>query len=202
MLSRRAKEAPGRLGVFTLLGAAAGSVPLPWVPTSLVRRVRGALVQDVALRHGLSLSPEARAVLVEPSRTEGGSRATREALRYLALRMLGRLGPIQFLGPVRSALTTFVLGHLFARYLASRQEESVRIEEREAVSLRRIIDRALAHALTAGPPFFADASEPPPEELRDEVTRAVDGVLIATATVPSWLVHRLDAAFDDLRAKD
>jgi hypothetical protein len=188
--------------VFTLLGAAAGSVPLPWVPASLARRIRGALVQDVAFRHGFSLSPGARAVLAEPSRTEAGSRATREAIRYLALRMLGRLGPIQFLGPVRSALTTFVLGHLFARHLATRQGVSARIEEREAAALRRIIDRALAHALTAGPPFTAGSSEPPVEELRDEVTRAVDGVLIATANVPSWLVHRLDAAFDDLRAKD
>jgi hypothetical protein len=28
----------------------------------------------------------------------------------------------------------------------------------------------------------------------------VDGVLIATATIPSWLVRRLDAAFDDMLA--
>jgi hypothetical protein len=201
MHSPKALEAPGRLGVFTLLGAAAGSVPLPWVPASLARRVRGALVQDVAFRHGLSLSPEARALLAEPSRSERGSRATREALRYLALRMLGRVGPVQLLGPVRSALTTFVLGHLFARHLATRREESIRIEEKEALELRRIIDRALVRALTAGAPFEPDSSDPPPEELRDEVTQAVDGVLIATANVPSWLVRRLDAAFDDLRAK-
>jgi hypothetical protein len=115
--------------------------------------------------------------------------------------MLGRLGPIQFLAPVRSGLATFVLGHLFARYLATRQEESLRIEEQEAVALRRIIDRVLVHALMAGAPLESDLSEPPPEDLRDEITQAVDGVLFATANVPSWLVRRLDAAFDDIRAK-
>jgi hypothetical protein len=202
MRSPKALEDPGRLGVFTLLGAAAGSVPLPWVPGSLGRRVRGALVQDVAFRHGLSLSPAARTALAEPSRSEGGSRATRDAMRYLALRMLGRLGPIQFLAPVRSGLATFVLGHLFARYLATRQAEARCIEEPEAAALRRIIDRALLHALMAGAPLESDSSEPPPpEDLRDEITQAVDGVLFATANVPSWLVRRLDAAFDDIRAK-
>jgi hypothetical protein len=200
MRSRNALEAPGHLGAFTLLGAAAGSVPLPWVPGALARRVRGALVQDVAARHGLALSPEARAALAEPSKNERGSRATREAVRYLAVRMLGRIGPMQFLAPVRSALATFVLGHLFARYLSTRDEAKGRLEEGEARTLRSFIDRALIHALTAGTPVEEDGSGAPLEELRDDVTRAVDNVLIATAAVPSWLVRRLDAAFDDMLA--
>jgi len=193
-------ESPGRLGAFTLLGAAAGSVPLPWVPGTLTRRVRGALVQDVAARHGLTLSLGARSALAEPTTSERGSKATREALRFLAVRMLGRLGPIQFLAPVRSALATFVLGHLFTRYLARRDPAKGRIEEEEARTLRSLVDRALIHALTAGIEVESTALELPPEELRDDVTRAVDGVLIATAAVPSWLVRRLDAAFDDMLA--
>jgi hypothetical protein len=200
MPSPKPPEALGRLGAFTLLGAAAGSVPLPWVPAALARRVRGALVQDVAGRHGLSLSPEARTVLEEPSPSKRRNRATREAMRYLAVRMLGRFGPARLLSPVRTALDTFVLGHLFARYLSSRRDLTLRIEQDEAETLRNLIDRALLQTLTSGVELEPLPLLAAPEELRDEVTRAVDGVLIATATVPSWLMRRLDAAFDELLA--
>src|SRR5436190_1198473 len=61
----------GRLGTYTVLGAACGVVPLPWIPDATVRRVRGALVHDVTSRHGVSVTPEARTVLVEPNGTEG-----------------------------------------------------------------------------------------------------------------------------------
>jgi hypothetical protein len=201
MHSRDPREPLGRLGAFTLLGAAAGGVPLPWVPGALARRVRGALVQDIAVRHGLSLSPQARATLADPNRSERANRATREAMRYLAVRMLGRFGPVRLLAPFRSALSTFVLGHLFTRYVSSRAEGETRIEQGEAEALRDRIDGAMVHALTAGIDIDFDPHAPPVEELRDEVTQAVDGVLIATAAVPSWLVRRLDAAFDGALAK-
>jgi hypothetical protein len=200
MRSRSPLEAPGRLGAFTLLGAAAGSIPLPWLPANLTRRVRGALVFDVASRHGLALTPEARTVLAEPTRSERGNRATREATRYLAIRWLGRFGPIRFLAPVRAALGTFVLGHLFARYLAAREDSGPRIEEEEARSLRAMIDQALLHALTARVPSDHELLGQPAEDDRDDVTQAVDGAIIATASVPAWLVHRLDAAFDEMLA--
>jgi hypothetical protein len=198
MRSRNPIEATGRLGAFTLLGAAAGSIPLPWLPGRLTRRVRGALVFDLAARRGLSLSPSARTILAEPNRSERGSRATREAIRYLAVRMLGRFGPVQFLSPFRAALGTFVLGHLFARYLATRDESGSRIEEDEALFVREIIDKALLHALTAAASGEHESFDPPTEDSRDEVTQAVDGVILATAGVPAWLVHRLEAAFDDM----
>jgi hypothetical protein len=201
MPSRNPAFAAGRLGAFTLLGAAAGSVPLPWVPAALARRVRGALVQDIVARYGLSLSPEARDVFADTDRRERSKSLAREAMRFLTTRVLGRLGPMSMFPPVRTGLDTFVLGHLLSRYLASRKEASIRIEEEEAVAVRRMIDRALVHALTAGIEGLPEPLEPPPEDLRDEITQAVDGVLIATATVPSWLVRRLDAAFDDMLAR-
>jgi hypothetical protein len=201
MPSRSPSLTAGRLGAFTLLGAAAGSVPLPWVPAALARRVRGALVQDIVAHHGLSLSPEARTAFEEPNRRERSKSVAREAMRFLTTRVLGRLGPMSMFPPVRTGLDTFVLGHLLSRYLGSRQEASIRIYEEEAIAVRRIIDRALTHALTAGIEGLPEPVEVPPEDLRDEVTQAVDGVLIATATVPSWLVRRLEAAFDDMLAR-
>src|SRR5258708_753294 len=56
-----------RLGVYAALGASVAAVPLPWIPDALVRRVRGALVHDIPVRHGLSLTGDARDALAEPS---------------------------------------------------------------------------------------------------------------------------------------
>jgi hypothetical protein len=201
MPSHSPVDDPGRLGAFTLLGAVAGSVPLPWVPAALARRIRGALVQDAAARRGLTLSHGARVTLAEPSRSVRPPGATREAMRYLAVRAIGRFGPVRVLPPVRAALDTFVLGRLFARYLASRADSGGRMEEDEAIRVRHAIDRALLHALTARVDSPSDALAYPAEDPRDEVTQAVDGALIAAAGVPAWLVHRLDAAFDDVMAR-
>jgi uncharacterized protein (DUF697 family) len=196
MPSPNNRNAPGRLGAFALLGAAAGSVPLPWVPSTLIRRVRGALVQDLAARYGISISPQARLVLADPTRDAPTNRATREAVRYLAFRMLGRFGPIQLLTPVRAALGTFVLGHLLARYFASRDPTQKRIDLEEAEDLRGVIDDAMIQALSASVPSESQALQPQAEDLRDDFTQVLDGVLIATATIPEWLVRRLETAFD------
>ena len=196
----RAQTSPiggGRLGVYATLGGLTGAVPLPWIPDALARRVRGALVHEVASRHGLSLAAEARAVLAEPSGAEGPRGILKTAARFVGLKLLARVGPIGFIPPVRDALETFVLGYLFDRYLElARSERAVRIDVEEARRVRQAIDRALVHALTSDPKDERVAVAP--EELRDGFTQLVDGVLARTAGVPSWLVRRIDAAFDEL----
>jgi hypothetical protein len=122
-------------------------------------------------------------------------------MRYLAVRAIGRFGPLRALPPVRTAIDTFVLGRLFARYLSSRSEPKPRIDEEEAARVRHIIDGALVRSLTAEVDSATDALALPPEDLRDDVTQAVDGALIATAGLPSWIVRHLDAAFDDMLAR-
>jgi uncharacterized protein (DUF697 family) len=190
-----------RLGTYTVMGAASGVVPLPWVPDAIVRRVRGALVHDLTARHGLSLTPDARAVLVEPSEAERAKSYIRQGITFAVTRVLGRFGPLALLGPVRTALGTFVLGHLLERYLeTARAVRSVRIDVDEARRVRRAIDQALVYALTtegkgsrANPPFA-------PEDLRDQTTQIVDGIFISIASAPTWLVRRLEAAFDETLA--
>jgi len=200
---RSSPVAPGRVGTFAVLGAVVGSVPLPWLPDNLQKRVRGALAQDVASRHGLSLSTEARDVLAEPAAGgEAASGVMSQAFSFVTRKVLVRFGPLGFLPPVRAWLNTFVLGHLFARYLQTwRTEPAVRIDVHEARTIRRAIDRAILHVLTA---YLVaareDTGEAAAEDLRDEITQIIDGVLIATAGVPSWLVRRLNASFDDTLA--
>jgi hypothetical protein len=193
----------GRLGVYAALGASVGTVPLPWIPDVLVRRVRGALVHDVAVRHGLSLSQDARELLADPSGPDESRGALAKTARYLgvrlALRTLARVGPVGALWPIRRAVQTYALGHLFDRYLAGgRPRSAVRIEADEARRVREAIDGAIRHALgvTAAP-----ISEPEAiDDERDPTTALVDGLLLGAAGVPARLVRRLDTAFDDLLA--
>jgi hypothetical protein len=191
----------GRLGVYAAMGATIGAVPLPWLPDSLVRRVRGALVHDIAVRHGLSLTRDARDVLAEPLGPDGPRSLLSQAARFLgarfAARTLTRFGPLALVWPARAALRTYTLGHLFDRYLElSRMERAVRIDVEEARRVRLAIDGALSRALTVN-------TTPRPEpstidDQRDAVTTLIDGLLGAAAGVPERLVQRLEAAFDDL----
>jgi hypothetical protein len=193
---------PGRVGAYTVLGAAAGSVPLPWLPDIVARRVRGALAQDLASRHGLSLTSEARDLLSEPAGTEGPRGVGAQAMRWATRRLLGRFGPLAFFAPLRGGVETFVLGHLFARYLdGSRVERAARIDVEEARVVRRAIDRALV--LLVSPELHSPVAVPaaPVEDLRDPVTRLVDGVLMTAASAPEWAVRRLEAAFDEALAR-
>lgn len=195
-LSRRDPLGPGRLGSYAAMGAAIGLVPLPWLPEALTNRVRGALVRDVARRHGLSLSGEARTLLSAPFGPPLLRGFAGQAIAFASARWLGRIGPLAILAPARGALSTFVLGHLFCRYVASlRKERAVRIDTEEARKVRRAIEAALLRAFTT--PALPDPVEGvDADDVRDEVTRMIDGVLEMFASLPGWLVRRLDAAFD------
>jgi hypothetical protein len=192
---------PGRIGVYSALGASVAALPLPWVPDALARRVRGALVHDIAVRRGLSLTREARDVLAEPSGPDGPRGVVSQALRFfgvkLAARLLTRIGPVGMVWPVQYALRTFLLGRLFDRYLdRARTERAVRIDVDEARRVRRAIDGALARALTVQ---VAPTEEPTPiDDQRDPTTVLVDGLLGIAAGVPERLVRRFEVAFDEL----
>ncbi len=195
----RSQLGGGRLGTYTVLGAVCGIVPLPWIPDATVRRVRGALVHDLTSRHGLSLTHEARTILVEPNGTEGPRGFLKQGATFAISRVLGRVGPFAFIPPVRSALGTYVLGHLLQRYLeTARTVRAVRIDVEEARRVRRAIDQALIYALTTE--ANGSREDPPfaPEDLRNNGEQIVDGVLISIASMPGWLVRRLDAAFDEV----
>ena len=187
----------GRLGIYAALGAATGIVPFPWIPGALARRLRGALAQDVCARHGLSLTAEARGIFCEPAASGADHGMWSQAVRYASRKLLSRFTPLGFLPPLRSAAHTFALGHLLNRYIESwRTERSVRIDLEEATRVRRAIDTAVLSAINAELKAENAPRLSPAEDLRDPTTQLLDGVIIATAGVPDWLVRRLNAAFD------
>lgn len=187
----------GRLGTYSVMGAVAAALPLPFVPGTLATRVRGALVHDVCARYGLSLTPEARHVLSSPGLAEGPEGLLGAAVRFATTQVFARLGPLTLLPPLRSALLTFAIGHLLRRYLEQgRTGRSIRIDVDEARRVRRAIEAALGRAITTSPRAETDSGVAP-EELRDQFTQLTDGAFSAFASLPSWLVRRLEAAFDE-----
>ena len=190
-----------RLAVYTALGASVGALPVPWLPDSLLRSVRGALAHDIAVVHGLSLTREARVVLAEPSGTHGARGLVAQTLRYLgvrlAVRTLASLGPVAAIWPLREALRVFAFGHLFQRYLDLRRtERAVRIDAGEARRVRSAIDQALARAITVESSRPRDPAAI--DDQRDAATALVDWALGVVAGVPERLLRRLDSAFDEL----
>ncbi len=203
-LGARPATARGRLGVYVLLGASADAIPLPWLPDSLLLRVRGALVHDCVARHGASLTGEAREVLANPSGSDDGRGLAARALSFVALRvafrLLARFGPVGVVWPLRQAVRMYLLGHLFERYLEVRRtDRAVRIDAEEARRVRLAIDGAIARAFSVDVAAALEAVAV--DDQRDPMTVLVDGVLAVAAGLPDRLTRRIDAAFDELLTK-
>lgn len=197
-LSTVPPPAPARLGVLTGLGALSGAVPLPFLPSRLLRRVRGAIAHDIATRHGVSLHPSARSVLAESDSSDARRADLLRATTFVASRIFKRIGPLGLLAPALAGLDSFALGHLLERYFARHRHLADRhMGHDEAASVRHSIDRALLRSISPDLRTpVRDAGEPPPDDQRDETTRLTDGALLLAASIPEFLVRRLDAAFD------
>jgi hypothetical protein len=191
----------GRLGVYAALGGYAGTIPLPWVPGAVLRRVRRALLCDLAAGYGLSLTGAARDALSDPRGPKPTRKLAMEALRIvgdeLAFRTLRALGPVGLVRPIRGAVQTYVLGRLFDRYLAQhRTRRELAIDTEEAARVRAAIDGALVRAVTVR--VETEGPEQSHYDNPDPAAPLVDRVLQRVARVPGQLTRRLDAGFDDL----
>jgi len=200
--STAAENAPaegGRLAILSVFAGAVSAIPLPFVPDRLVARVRGAVVHDVASRHGLSLTPEGRQALCDAAPGQWGSALAKKALMLATKSLLRRVGPLAAIGAGVSVFEVFALGHLFERYLTEvRVGGSVRIDSDEANSLRSVVDRAVLRVTSPGLTPRQLTLGGGAEDLRSSVTRWVDTLLLSGAAVPDYVVRRLDSAFDEV----
>jgi uncharacterized protein (DUF697 family) len=192
-----------RISAYTALGASVGAVPLPWLPNMLLRRIRGALVYDIAVRRGFSLARDARDALANPDGPAATSGVFSQALHFfgirLVARMLSRFGPSGVIWPAQAAVRTYVLGRAFDRYLRFRDASSTRIDVDEARRIRRAIDATLAGAIGVKVPHGPELAAIDDE--RDTATAIIDGMLGAAAGLPAHLLVRLDCAFDHALAQ-
>lgn len=186
--------------MLTAFAVAASAVPVPIVPDRIVDRVRGAIAHDTASRHGYSLTTEARALLAAPGNAD--RTMAFKAIEVVITTVLRRLGPLGATVLVARGVETFALGYLFDRYLVrGRTERGVRIQAEEARHVRGLIDRALLRAFSPNLQPAVAMLPGPIEDMRDEWTRWTDALLLTTATLPSYLERRLEAAFDQVLAE-
>ena len=192
-----APQPSGRLAVLTAYAVAAAAIPIPLLPDRMLIRVRGAVVHDIVSRHGLSLTSDARAMLADPD-SEQRTRMVKVA-ETIVRQVLRRLKPLGVINSVSRGLEVFALGLLLERYITEvRPGGQVRMHLEEARKVRGMIDRAAVRALSPslkpGQATMADGLE----DLRDELTRWVDAILLTSAALPSYLERRLEAAFDQV----
>lgn len=200
-LDAASQQPSGRLIVLTAFAAVATLVPLPFLPEKLIARVRGAIAHDVLARHDLSLTTDAREVFAEPDFDARAAALLRRGGEFLLRRFLGRFGPIALFGSVARAVEVFALGLLLDRYASTvRKSGTVRVHADEARRVRALINRAILRALSPSlhPAVATHASGV--EDLRDELTRWSDALLLTGAALPNYVVRRLEAAFDEVVA--
>ncbi len=194
-----ASPAPsGRLAVLTAYALAASAIPLPFVPDRLVRRVRGALVHDVGSRHGLSFTSDARDLLANPGSSDRHAlvNAAENVARALVRRFVAPLG---VLSAAARALEVYAFGLLLERYVRDvRPRGAVRVHLEEARTIRDAIDRAVVRAVSPALGAAQTTESAGIEDLRDELTRWIDAALLTSASVPSYVERRLEAAFDEI----
>jgi hypothetical protein len=191
--------ASGRLAILSLLSVAARAMPIPFIPDRAVAQIRGAIVQDIASRHGLSLTTDARAAFSDESSDSPARQIARKAITVLSRTVAKRLSPLATLSTIGSGVEVFALGQLFARYIERhRSASAVRIHAEEAREIRRMIDKAIVRALSPTLKPEVVPLLPAVEDLRDDFTRTLDTVLIVGSGLPSYLERRLNAAFDDI----
>jgi uncharacterized protein (DUF697 family) len=188
----------GRLAVLSAFAVAASIIPLPFLPDRLVGRVRGALLHDIGSRHGLSITSDARNLLANAGAP--GRHALVNVAENVARTLVRRfIAPIGALTAGARGIEVFALGLLFDRYLREvRSPGNARVEIEEARKIRDVIDRAVVRAVspTLHPALTTEARGA--EDLRDEVTRWSDALLLTSASVPSYVERRLEAAFDEI----
>lgn len=200
-LDAASQQPSGRLIVLTTFAAVATLVPLPFLPEKLIARVRGAIAHDVLARHGLSLTTDAREVFAEPDFDARAAALLRRGGEFLLRRFLGRFGPLALFTSVARAVEVFALGLLLDRYASTvRKSGTVRVHADEARRARGLINRAILRALSPSLHPAAATHASGVEDLRDELTRWSDALLLTGAALPSYVVRRLEAAFDEVVA--
>lgn len=199
-LSPASPPLAGRLTVMMAYAVAATVIPIPFLPDRVLARVRGALIYDIASRHGLSLTSDARSALAEPD-SEMRTKLARTA-ETVARQILRRVRPLGLLASASRGLELYALGLLMERYVThTRSTAAVRVHIEEARMVREAIDGALLRAFSPSLRPTTTTMGEGAEDLRDELTRWIDALLLTGAAVPSYLQRRLEAAFDEVVAE-
>lgn len=205
-----AQQAGVSVTVYATVAGLAGAVPVPLLDAVLSELARGAAMRRVARRHGVVLTPDARAILAG----QGAVHATStERGRLLKSALSSFLAPFRIAARVEDAIGTLLAAILLDYFLRrpDRPRGAV-LAEAEARQVRDAVERAVAAAgfdalrtiplglfriLRRG---FEALVTPDEGESRTPLERFVDAVLDGLADAPNELVDGLIHSFDDALA--
>lgn len=206
-----ARQAGASVTVYAAVTGLAGAIPIPLLDSMLSELSRGAAMRRVARRHGVTLTPDARAILSGPGTVHATS-SDRGRLVKMALSSV--LAPFRIAARLEDAVGTLfsavLLDHFLRRpdrppgaTLTQAEARRVRSATETAIGeagfdaiktiplgLLRILRRAFDVTISADP------------EGRSPIERFVDAVLDGLADAPDDLVDVLTLQFDRALERD
>jgi hypothetical protein len=207
-VTKLAERNPARAGNVTVYAAAAGlasAVPIPLVDGLVAQAARGGAMRRIAMRHGVTLTSEARRVLGKAGMDRDPKVKGYKLVRSIVQRFWL---PLVAMDRVEDGLASLASSLLFQRYLVLRDiPRGAVIDEPEAYRIRQAIDIALVGGLT-------DAMRSVPENLRElgaamlQAARSLDDegrgrheavldtLLDAVADVPEGVLETLVDRFE------
>jgi hypothetical protein len=206
-----AKQAGVSVSVYAAAAGLAGAIPVPLLDGVLSELARGAAMRRVAKRHGVSLTPDARAILAGPG-AFGPTSSERGRLLKTALATV--LAPFRIAARIEDALGTLFAAVLLDHFLRRPDRpRGAALTEAEARRVRAAIERSIA---TAG--FDVIKTVPVglwrvvqngvtsmvrvDQESRSPLERLVDAILDSAADAPDELVDTLIHHFEEALADD
>jgi hypothetical protein len=206
-----APQAGASATVYAAVAGLAGAIPVPLLDSVLGELARGAAMRRVARRHGVVLTPGARAILASP----GSLRATStERGRLLKSALATVLAPLRIAARVDDALGTLLSAILLDAFLRRPDRpRGAALTEAEARRVRAAMEQAAADSgydAVRSLPVGAwrvlrrgfDALLKGDAEGRSALERFVDAVLDGLADAPDELVDTLIHHFDEALASD
>lgn len=206
-----AQQAGVSVTVYATVAGLAGAVPVPLLDAVLSELARGAAMRRVAKRHGVILTPDARAILAGPGSVHATST---ERGRMLKSALASFLAPFRIAARVEDAVGTLLAAILLDYFLRRPgRPRGAALSETEARRVRAAIERAIGDAgfdaLKTIPLGIwkvvrrgFDALLTPDAEARSPLERFVDAVLDGLADAPDELVDGLIHSFDEALAED
>lgn len=206
-----AQQAGASVTVYAAVAGLAAAVPVPLLDGVLSELARGAAMRRVAKRHGVILTPDARAVLAGPGAVHATST---ERGRMLKSALASFLAPFRIAARVEDAVGTLLAAVLLDYFLRrADRPRGAALTEAEARRVREAIERSIAaagfdalktiplglfHVFRRG---FEALLTPDEAEARSPLERFVDAVLDGLADAPNELVDGLIHSFDDALAE-
>ena len=200
-----ARQAGASVSVYAAITGLAGAVPVPLLDGVLSELSRGAAMRRVARRHGVVLTPDARAILA----SSGSIHATStERGRLLKMALASVLAPLRIAARVDDAVGTLLSAVCLDHFLRrpdrpARAALTVAEAQRVRAATERAIGEAGFDALKTIPSGLYrilrrafDVLIAADDEGRSPIERSVDAVLDGLADAPDELVDALTLQFD------